>query len=68
MRCLDRYVNVEWKKISTDVEGWLDLNHDGKIDAEDLEIAKQKAMKVLTYNMPAGGGFVTGLVVGLRSG
>jgi uncharacterized membrane protein (Fun14 family) len=61
------YVSVNYEKLQKDVEGHLDLNHDGKIDQEDLKIAFDKAQSVLGYHMPTGGGFSAGLLLGLRA-
>ncbi len=45
----------------------LDINKDGKFDAEDFKHAYDKVVDVLGYQMPAGGGFTAGLIMGLRA-
>lgn len=62
------YVSVDHNVIKKDVESYLDLNKDGKLDHEDRKIATDKVMEVLQIGMPSGGGFVVGFVGGLRSG
>mmetsp|Transcript_27025 Transcript_27025/g.56600 ORF Transcript_27025/g.56600 Transcript_27025/m.56600 type:complete len:131 (+) Transcript_27025:493-885(+) len=62
------YIEVDHGKIKQDVEGLLDLNGDGKLDASDRAIASEKMMVMLQHNMPSGGGFVAGFAGGLRSG
>jgi hypothetical protein len=51
-----------------EVESWMDLNKDGKVDADDSKLAINKVLRVLEYNMPGGGGFAAGFIGGIRSG
>ncbi len=44
-----------------------DLNNDGKVDEQDIQAGYEKLQSVLTYNMPTGGGFTSGLLIGLKS-
>eukprot|EP00565_Helicotheca_tamesis_P002787 CAMPEP_0185731346 /NCGR_PEP_ID=MMETSP1171-20130828/12651_1 /TAXON_ID=374046 /ORGANISM="Helicotheca tamensis, Strain CCMP826" /LENGTH=228 /DNA_ID=CAMNT_0028400597 /DNA_START=76 /DNA_END=762 /DNA_ORIENTATION=+ len=62
------YVQVDHDRIKKDFEGLLDLNDDGKIDKEDVNILSDKVMEVISYNVPGGSGFAAGFVGGLRSG
>lgn len=62
------YVKVDHGQLERDFNDMLDLNKDGKVDAEDGKIVFNKIMKVLEFNLPAGGGFAAGFVGGLRSG
>lgn len=62
------YITVDHKKIEKNVMGLMDLNDDGKVDSEDGAKAMEKVQEVLSYNLPAGGGFATGFVAGVRSG
>lgn len=55
-------------RIKKDFDDFLDLNDDGKIDQEDGKIATTKILQVLQFNLPAGGGFATGFIGGLRTG
>lgn len=61
------YMQVNYDKVEKAANKVLDVNHDGKVDAKDAEVAYAKMQEVLSYNMPTGGGFATGLVMGLRS-
>mmetsp|Transcript_3316 Transcript_3316/g.5524 ORF Transcript_3316/g.5524 Transcript_3316/m.5524 type:complete len:201 (-) Transcript_3316:156-758(-) len=60
------YINVNYGGIQKDIENLLDLNKDGKVDAKDVEHGMNKIQDMLEYNMPSGGGFTTGLILGLR--
>ena len=62
------YIVVDQKKIGKDFELAFDLNSDGELDNKDAQLMYDKAMEVLSFNMPSGGGFVTGIVLGLRTG
>ena len=62
------YIHVDHGKLQADFEKALDLNKDGKVDREDAMIAHGELMKVLQYNLPAGGGFGGGFLAGVRSG
>lgn len=62
------YVKVNHQQIEQDITDMFDLNKDGKFDAKDTAIAQNQLMKILQFNLPAGSGFVTGFIGGLRSG
>jgi len=62
------YVQVDHSRMKKDFENLLDLNDDGKIDKEDIDILSETVMKVLSYNVPGGSGFAAGFVGGIRSG
>ena len=62
------YVQVNHEKLKEGIENILDLNDDGKVDGEDVNMAKNKLLSVLSFNMPAGGGFGSGFLGGFRSG
>jgi len=54
------YINIDHSKLQKEVEGMMDLNKDGVVDAGDAEVAKDKLMEVLGQGVPAGGGFGVG--------
>lgn len=60
------YITIEWKTIEQELLSRLDLNKDGRVDERDLEIAKQRFMKALTWGLPCAGGFTTGFLIGFR--
>jgi uncharacterized membrane protein (Fun14 family) len=77
------YVTVNVDKMGNDITSVLDVNKDGKIDADDAKMAFDKVFNwmnslnisdhtilqlntVLSYQLPAGGGFTAGLIMGLR--
>jgi len=62
------YVEVDHALMKKKMEDMMDLNKDGKVDGADLDEVKNKAMDVLSYNLPAGSGFGVGFVGGFRSG
>ena len=62
------YITIDHDRMKKEVEHWMDLNKDGKVDSDDTKIAYNKVLHVLQYNMPAGGGFAAGFIGGIRSG
>lgn len=62
------YVSIDHGALRKKVDSAMDLNNDGVVDAKDLNIVKEKVLDVLTYTMPAGGGFSAGFFGGFRSG
>eukprot|EP00588_Corethron_pennatum_P009011 CAMPEP_0194267474 /NCGR_PEP_ID=MMETSP0169-20130528/1954_1 /TAXON_ID=218684 /ORGANISM="Corethron pennatum, Strain L29A3" /LENGTH=205 /DNA_ID=CAMNT_0039008307 /DNA_START=88 /DNA_END=705 /DNA_ORIENTATION=+ len=62
------YIEVNVNKVSEDVTKALDQTGDGKLDVNDIESISDKAMEILHYNIPAGGGFATGVIAGVRAG
>lgn len=61
------YIILDYNKIKSIVTQHLDLNNDGTIDINDAELIFDKVNKIVGYNMPAGGGFTSGLIFGLRN-
>jgi FUN14 family len=59
---------VDHGTIQKDFQDFLDLNKDGKVDMEDGKLVYNKVLKVLEFNLPAGGGFAAGFLGGLRTG
>lgn len=62
------YVKVDHGQLQKDFSDFLDLNKDGKVDAEDGKAIYNHTLKVLEFNLPAGGGFAAGFLGGLRTG
>ena len=42
------------------------MNEDGKVDEEDAQNIYDRAMQVLSKNLPAGSGFTAGAMMGWR--
>ena len=61
-------MKVDHVQIQKDVEDFMDLNDDGKVDSKDGAMAYNKVLEVLEYNLPSGSGFAVGFVSGVRSG
>lgn len=62
------YVKVDHGQLQKDFHLLLDRNKDGQVDADDGRLIYNDVLKVLQFNIPAGGGFVAGFVGGFRSG
>ena len=60
------YLKVDHDLIKEDLERRFDINNDGTIDGIDGQIVYNKFQDVLSYNMPAGSGFIGGLLMGLK--
>ena len=61
------YVKVNEDRLKGDMDRFLDLNKDGRVDATDIELAYERMQGVLAYNLPSGGGYTVGLLAGLRT-
>ena len=44
----------------------LDINSDGLLDSRDAAEAYTQLNKIVSYNMPTGGGFTGGILMGIR--
>ena len=62
------YVKVDHSQLQRDFNDMLDLNQDGKVDAEDGKVIYNKLLEVLEFNLPSGSGFAAGFVGGVRMG
>lgn len=60
------YVSVRWSNVAATLENRMDLNKDGVVDKKDFEIARKRAMEVLTFHLPSTTGFVFGYLYGFR--
>ena len=50
------------------MEKVFDLNQDGKVDNDDVQLMYSKVMEILQFNMTGGSGFAGGFMGGFRSG
>ena len=62
------YVHVNWREAERDYHKLIDRDGDGKFTNNDARIAFSDLADVLKFNVPAGGGFMTGLTLGLGGG
>eukprot|EP01024_Parvocaulis_polyphysoides_P063424 TRINITY_DN731_c0_g1_i1.p1 TRINITY_DN731_c0_g1~~TRINITY_DN731_c0_g1_i1.p1 ORF type:complete len:173 (-),score=22.21 TRINITY_DN731_c0_g1_i1:443-961(-) len=59
-------IEVNWGKIEAEGITLLDQNQDGKLDQEDLKLFIKNNIGVLSVGVPSVGGFLFGLLLGLR--
>lgn len=62
------YIDVDWMKIKDDAIKPLDMNSNGKVDADDVEVIWKKSQSVLKDSVPEAGGFSAGFLLGARRG
>ena len=59
---------INWTKVRDDAAKQMDTNKDGTVDTKDVKEYWKILKKVLTYKLPAAGGFSLGFVWGVRYG
>jgi uncharacterized membrane protein (Fun14 family) len=62
------YVQINYNKIQKDAVNVLDVNGDGKFDEKDLYTMWEKFKGAMSYNLPKGGCFSSGLFLGVYYG
>ena len=62
------YIQIDYLKLSKDAQTVLDADKDGDLTEKDLVLLWRRFLGVITYNVPGAGGFVSGLLVGIRLG
>lgn len=62
------YINVNYERLHKDISDMMDVNDDGKVDEQDVKIMYEKVLDVVSFNMPAGGGFTGGFLAGMKCG
>ena len=63
------FIQINWTNVAKAFDSQLDLNHDGKVNQTDVELAVQRLQGRLSAGMgPAAAGFAPGLAAGLRYG
>lgn len=60
------YISVNWEKINQQFKDQLDLNKDGKINAEDAKIFYNQYMMRITQGIPSTLGFATCFLLGFK--
>ena len=62
------YIQINHKKVISDVEKVLDANGDGKIDEKDALLVWDKVKEVLAFGLPNAAGFASGFSLGVYYG
>jgi len=60
------YITINWGKAEKELVDSVDQNGDGKLDKDDLLIAKNRVMPILTKGLPSAAGFGTGLFLAFK--
>eukprot|EP01035_Chromulina_nebulosa_P029189 gene29189-38664_t len=60
------FIKIDYETLQRETEKVLDVNNDGKVDEEDAKVVFNKVKDVLGNQMPAGGGFSVGFLMGFR--
>lgn len=61
-------VKVNHARIADVFSSVFDLNHDGKVDLDDLRVAREKYLTIVGHGVATGGGFTSGFLLSLRRG
>lgn len=61
-------IKVNHSRIGDIFKNFADVNHDGKVDSDDLRIAKEKYLEIMGHGVATGGGFTSGFFLGFRRG
>ncbi|DBA04142.1 TPA: hypothetical protein N0F65_004250, partial [Lagenidium giganteum] len=59
------YIDINWKKVESDVIRAVDPDGDGKLTQKDLKHFWNKFMNLVQYNLPSSSGFAGGFVIGV---
>ena len=62
------FIIVDQEQMRTRFEHAFDVNGDGEVNEKDANEIAGKVIGVLEYNLPAGSGFVPGLLLGMHKG
>ena len=60
------YLQIDWKKVETDITTRIDTDGDGKFTEQDLKNYWNKVKEILKYNIPNASGFSVGFLYGLK--
>ncbi|EFJ49203.1 hypothetical protein VOLCADRAFT_104420 [Volvox carteri f. nagariensis] len=61
------FITVNWTNVHSAVTNALDVNKDGKVDADDFKPLVSKGLGALSQGVPSVGGFLAGFLMALRS-
>jgi uncharacterized membrane protein (Fun14 family) len=59
------YINIDYRKLTKDLEKKLDVTGDGKLDVNDALVVWKEIKKILSFNLPSAGGFSLGVALGI---
>lgn len=59
------YIKIDYNKLSDDVTKTIDADSDGKLTISDFLIIYSKLKKIMLYNLPSSGGFLSGFITGI---
>lgn len=70
LQCLSYlgYIQIDYLKVSKDAQAVLDADRDGKLTEKDFVLVWKKFVDIMSFNVPGAGGFVVGLLIGIRAG
>lgn len=70
LQCLSYlgYIQIDYLKVSKDAQAVLDADRDGKLSEKDFVLVWKKFVDIMSFNVPGAGGFVVGLLIGIRAG
>jgi len=60
------YIQIDYLKLSKDAQTVLDADKDGELTEKDFMLLWRRFLDIMSYNVPGGGGFIAGLLVGIR--
>jgi uncharacterized membrane protein (Fun14 family) len=61
------FIEVDWEKIRVSFVKQIDSDADGQVTAGDAKAYWKKFKQVMTYKIPAAGGFSLGFLYGVRN-
>ncbi|GLC33227.1 hypothetical protein PLESTF_000155700 [Pleodorina starrii] len=61
------FITVNWSNVHRAVTNALDINGDGKVDADDFKPLISKGLGALSQGVPSAGGFLAGFMLAIRS-
>ena len=63
------YIDVDYDEVSKDIYDTIKSQTGGNdVDMGDMQHIYERAYEIASHNMPAGGGFSTGFVFGVKQG
>ncbi|ESL08319.1 hypothetical protein TRSC58_03980 [Trypanosoma rangeli SC58] len=60
------YIQINWKKVESDLNQVMDANADGKVDGKDLKVYFDRLVKFASKGLGDVGAFAAGFITGAR--